>query len=107
HCDVVHQVEAHHYGKNDSSVIYSPAVPLTVKTARYLRAQRSTFEAGLPGPDFPKGPGESKCVGRATPADVKTLLGHRALGLEPFVADLEKRDDPALIKIANDILFDV
>ena len=30
HCDTVHAVEAHHGGLGDSSVLYIPAVPLTV-----------------------------------------------------------------------------
>lgn len=30
HCDVVHAVEAQHRGLGDSSVLYIPAVPLTV-----------------------------------------------------------------------------
>ncbi|KAG6816961.1 hypothetical protein H0H87_001275 [Tephrocybe sp. NHM501043] len=103
HCDIVHEVEGYHHGKNDSSVLYIPAVPLTFKTARYLRKQRATFEAGLPPPDFPKGPGESNCIGRATAQDVISLEGRRAFGLEPFEAT--KGDDPNFIKAANDILF--
>lgn len=54
--------------------------------------------------DFPKGPGETRCVGRATPTDVKTLLGRQAFGLEPFVAN-EEVDDSKFIKEVNDILF--
>ncbi|KAG6887565.1 hypothetical protein C0992_011788 [Termitomyces sp. T32_za158] len=49
------------------------------------------------------GPGEAKCVGRASPTDVKTLLGRQAFGLEPFVAN--EGDDPEFIKKVNDILF--
>ena len=30
HCDLVHAVEAEHSGKNDSVVLYIPAVPFTV-----------------------------------------------------------------------------
>ncbi|KAF8070215.1 hypothetical protein FPV67DRAFT_1413151 [Lyophyllum atratum] len=105
HCDIVHEVEGHHNGKNDSSVVYIPAVPLTVKNGRYLREQRATFEAGLPAPDFPKGPGESNCVGRATPADVTSVEGRRAFGLEPFeVKGGEK--SKSFIKTMNDLLFE-
>ena len=66
HCDVVHAVEAHHGGKGDSSVLYIPAVPLTVHkcvflktsfclmlmvySANYIRDQRVNFLAGLPPP---------------------------------------------------------
>ena len=31
HCDVVHAVETEHTGAEDSSVLYIPAVPLTLK----------------------------------------------------------------------------
>ena len=31
HCDVVHAVESEHRGKEDSSVLYIPAVPLSTK----------------------------------------------------------------------------
>jgi Protein of unknown function (DUF1479) len=30
HCDTVHAVESHHGGASDSSVLYIPAVPLTI-----------------------------------------------------------------------------
>ncbi|KAJ7763592.1 hypothetical protein DFH07DRAFT_738613 [Mycena maculata] len=50
HCDMIHAVEGYHGGKEDSSVLYIPAVPLTVKNAVYLRDQRSNFLAGLPAP---------------------------------------------------------
>ena len=31
HCDLVHAVEAEHNGPGDSSVLYIPAAPLTLK----------------------------------------------------------------------------
>jgi hypothetical protein len=31
HCDMIHAVEGYHGGKEDSSVMYIPAVPLTLK----------------------------------------------------------------------------
>jgi len=37
HCDLVHAVEGFHGGQGDSSVLYIPAVPLTVRGAEYLR----------------------------------------------------------------------
>ncbi|KAJ7210510.1 DUF1479-domain-containing protein [Mycena pura] len=70
HCDMIHAVESHHGGKEDSSVMYIPAVPLTLDNAQYLRDQRSNFRAGLPAPDFPGGPGESTFMGRGTIDDV-------------------------------------
>ncbi|KAJ7918667.1 hypothetical protein B0H13DRAFT_1992415 [Mycena leptocephala] len=56
HCDMVHAVEKYHGGKEDSSVMYIPAVPLTLKNAQYLRDQRSNFLAGLPSPCVPSLP---------------------------------------------------
>ncbi|KAJ7698986.1 hypothetical protein B0H17DRAFT_1049881 [Mycena rosella] len=50
HCDMIHAVEGYHGGKGDSSVMYIPAVPLTLDNAEYLRDQRSNFLAGLPAP---------------------------------------------------------
>ncbi|KAJ7108865.1 hypothetical protein C8R43DRAFT_905213 [Mycena crocata] len=50
HCDMIHAVEGHHGGKEDSSVMYIPAVPLTLHNAQYLRDQRRNFLAGLPAP---------------------------------------------------------
>ena len=31
HCDLIHAVEAEHHGAEDSSVLYIPAAPLTLK----------------------------------------------------------------------------
>ncbi|KAJ7117571.1 hypothetical protein C8R44DRAFT_925086 [Mycena epipterygia] len=83
HCDMIHAVEGYHGGKEDSSVMYIPAVPLTLVNANYLRDQRSNFLAGLPAPDFPGGKGESAFVGRATIDDVHPE-GRRAVGFEKF-----------------------
>ncbi|KAJ7108848.1 hypothetical protein C8R43DRAFT_1139904 [Mycena crocata] len=63
HCDMIHAVEGYHGGKEDASVMYIPAVPLTKVNAQYLRDQRDNFLAGLPAPDFPGRPGESETVG--------------------------------------------
>ncbi|KAJ7022103.1 hypothetical protein C8F04DRAFT_1272973 [Mycena alexandri] len=83
HCDMIHAVEGYHGGKGDASVMYIPAVPLTLENAQYLRDQRNNFLAGLPAPDFPAGPGESTFVGRATAEDVYPG-GLGAMGLEKF-----------------------
>lgn len=88
HCDTIHSVESFHGGKTDSSVLYIPAVPLTLQNADYLRDQRIAFEQGIPPPDFPGGEGESQCQGRATKEDALglSLEGRRALGYAEFVA---------------------
>uniref|UniRef100_A0A0W0EVW4 DUF1479-domain-containing protein n=1 Tax=Moniliophthora roreri TaxID=221103 RepID=A0A0W0EVW4_MONRR len=83
-CDILHAVEFEHNGKEDSSVIYIPAVPLTVQNASYLRDQRETFKAGLPAPDFPSGEGESKFTGRVTIDDIASLDGRQTFGFERF-----------------------
>jgi hypothetical protein len=103
HCDAVHAVESEHHGTSDSSVLYIPAAPLTVKNARYLRDQRTNFLLGLPAPDFPGGEGESKFTGRATPEDAQTSAARQILGLERF-ADTS---GPAsgVVSEANKILF--
>ncbi|KAI9455819.1 hypothetical protein HD554DRAFT_2146979 [Boletus coccyginus] len=103
HCDTVHAVEGEHKGKRDSSVLYIPAVPLCVKNASYLRAQRVHFVRGLPSPDFPGGEGESEFLGRATPQDITTPQGRQATGFEPFVAT--NGANAALVEEANRILF--
>ncbi|KAJ6566776.1 hypothetical protein B0H19DRAFT_1352465 [Mycena capillaripes] len=83
HCDMIHAVEGHHGGTEDSSVMYIPAVPLASNNAQYLRDQRSNFLAGLPALDFPGGRGESTFIGRATVEDVHPQ-GRRAVGFEKF-----------------------
>ncbi|KAJ7625588.1 DUF1479-domain-containing protein [Roridomyces roridus] len=98
HCDTIHAVEGFHGGKEDSSVMYIPAVPLTVKNAQYLRDQRSNFLAGLPAPDFPGGPGESTFSGGATVENAYPG-GSQALGFERFGAGNE------LFKKADEVLF--
>ncbi|CAL1711617.1 unnamed protein product [Somion occarium] len=106
HCDLVHAVEAEHIGKGDSSVLYIPATPLTVKNASYLRDQRDNFIAGYPPPDFPGGEGEAGFKGRATVDDVASGLGRRLLGLEPFEVPSNASAGVAkVIKQANAILF--
>ncbi|KZT73700.1 DUF1479-domain-containing protein [Daedalea quercina L-15889] len=81
HCDVVHAVEREHTGKNDSAVMYIPAMPLTSMNADYLCRQKESFIQGLPPPDFPPGKGETEYVGRGRPEDIKSPIGKRAMGL--------------------------
>ncbi|KAF4562978.1 hypothetical protein EYR40_007304 [Pleurotus pulmonarius] len=84
HCDLVHAVESQHRGAGDSSVLYIPAVPLTVNNASYLRDQRINFLSGLPPPDFPGGEGELNFAGRGNAGDVKSAAARQILGFEPF-----------------------
>jgi len=48
HCDGIHAVDKIHAGKNDSSVLYIPACPLTERNAEYLVRQRDCFLRGKP-----------------------------------------------------------
>jgi hypothetical protein len=48
HCDGIHAVDKIHAGKNDSSVLYIPACPLTERNAEYLARQRDCFLRGTP-----------------------------------------------------------
>jgi hypothetical protein len=84
HCDTIHAVDPVHRGQSDSSVFYIPAAPLCQVNVDYLAQQRHSFEHGIPPPDFPGGEGESRHVGRATPENINTLEGRRAMGFEPF-----------------------
>ncbi|TIA91079.1 hypothetical protein E3P99_01261 [Wallemia hederae] len=84
HSDVVHAVEAEHHGAGDSSVLYIPAIPLTVNNAHYLKDQRACFENGLAPSDFGSGEGESHFAGRMNPNSVSAGPSRQLLGLEPF-----------------------
>ncbi|TIB29923.1 hypothetical protein E3P85_02939 [Wallemia ichthyophaga] len=84
HSDVVHAVEPEHHGQSDSSVLYIPAIPLTINNAHYLVDQRSRFIKGLPPSDFPGGEGESHFFGRMLPENVEAGPSRQLLGLEPF-----------------------
>ncbi|KAI9643854.1 hypothetical protein NHQ30_007205 [Ciborinia camelliae] len=86
---VIHAVDKTHTGKSDSSVLYIPACPLTPINAEALSRQRDTFLAGVPGPDFPGGKGESEHIGRPGIKEVEEWTGEdglRAMGLSRFVA---------------------
>ena len=87
HCDGIHAVESTHSGKNASSVLYIPTVPLTEASARYIRDQRETFIEGRPPCDFPGGVGESRFEGKGGEGDVMTDEGRRGLGVMPFDVD--------------------
>lgn len=84
HSDVVHAVESEHRGKGDSSVLYIPAIPLTVNNAHYLKDQVSRFKQGLPPSDFPGGDGESQFIGRQKAEDIEAGPSRQLLGLEAF-----------------------
>ncbi|THH09868.1 hypothetical protein EW145_g1713 [Phellinidium pouzarii] len=81
HCDVVHSVEQEHTGKEDSAVMYIPAVPLTPQNLSYVARQKESFLRGIPPPDFPKGAGEGSFIGVGKETDVIGEIGRKAMGL--------------------------
>lgn len=84
HCDGVHAVESEHNGKEASSVLYIPSVPLTEANARYVKDQRDNYEARIPPPDFPGGEGENKFKGSGGDDSIATLEGRQGMGLAPL-----------------------
>ncbi|KAI9508212.1 hypothetical protein F5148DRAFT_1275852 [Russula earlei] len=90
----------------DSSVLYIPAVPLSVRNAEYLRDQRHNFERGLPAPDFPGGKGESFFLSRGGQEHIQGRTGLRALGFKAFdiPAGASAGEAQAVLE-ANRILF--
>ncbi|KAL5511381.1 hypothetical protein ACEPAH_4597 [Sanghuangporus vaninii] len=81
HCDVVHSVEQEHAGKEDSAVMYIPAVPLTPQNIEYVKRQKEMFLKGATAPDFPKTAGEGSFIGVGKEGDVIGELARRAMGL--------------------------
>ncbi|KAJ3569522.1 hypothetical protein NP233_g4989 [Leucocoprinus birnbaumii] len=59
HCDLIHAVESTHEGKEDSAVMYIPAVPYTTQNSEYVKKQLDAFLNGERPSDFPKGKGEA------------------------------------------------
>jgi hypothetical protein len=106
HCDLIHAVEAVHEGQSDSSVLYIPTVPLTVRNAEYLRDQREHFSRGLPAPDFPGGEGESSFLNRGGREHANGEAGLRALGLQKFdILKGASEGEAQTIIEANKLLF--
>lgn len=90
-------------------MLYIPACPLTPINAQALANQRAAFLAGVPGPDFPGGKGESEHIGRAGLDDVLKWTdadGMRAMGLMPWRVGDEGHSAGAqeVLRIANDAL---
>ena len=97
HPDTVHAVDAEHHGTVDSTALYIPAMPATLRNARYVAAQRLRFREGRTPPDFPPNDSEVNFQRRGTPSDL-TPLGRRMLGVDPL------RPDPSR-SIANAALL--
>ncbi|KAI8933703.1 hypothetical protein NX059_009421 [Plenodomus lindquistii] len=109
HCDTIHSVDKTHAGKDDSSVLYIPACPMTEDNANYLVRQRDAFVNGIPSPDFGGGVGESEHKGRITAEDMMELVGEdgcRAMGLKDWDSDAAglTPGERAILDRANKIL---
>ena len=89
--------------------MYIPVCPVTKSNAEYVAYQRETFQAGVPGPDFPGGKGESEHSGRPTEAYLQRHLdkeGLPAMGLERLetLGGEETAGGREILKQANMIL---
>lgn len=102
HSDTIHAVDKVHKGKQDSSVLYIPACPITESNLNYLRGQKQSFLSGTPPPDFPGGEGERDHVGRATKSRLQEVSGEEAL--QSFGFAKWNTEDPALTHGEREIL---
>ena len=84
--DVIHAVEKQHVGKEDSTVMYIPAMPYTAINAAYVEKQKKSFLEGVAPPDFPRNLGEAQCVGVGSADDIQSHIGRRAMGFAIKVA---------------------
>nr|XP_019012115.1 uncharacterized protein I206_02957 [Kwoniella pini CBS 10737]OCF50896.1 hypothetical protein I206_02957 [Kwoniella pini CBS 10737] len=98
HCDMIHSVESTHNGTEPSSVLYIPAVPLTIQNIRYIKDQRINFLKGKPAPDFPGGIGESQFQGRGLDSDITIKEGRQAMGLEAFEIPLDLKEGEKILR---------
>jgi hypothetical protein len=71
---------------------------------QYISQQRDALLKGIPPPDFPGGLGESTFADRATPSDIQSEAGKRAMGLRKFPVKDTDTVQGALAKRANEIL---
>ncbi|KAG9101483.1 hypothetical protein FS749_006385 [Ceratobasidium sp. UAMH 11750] len=101
HCDLLHSVETEHKGTEVSSVMYIPAVPLTLPNAEYVARQREAFLAGRPPPDFPQFDGESQFINKGREGHITSAEGRCAMGLKPFdtsTSSLSPAEKEVLVK---------
>jgi len=106
HCDVIHSVEEEHNGPSDSSVMYIPACPMTLRNASYLARQRETFKSGTTPPDYGKDiKPETGFKLIATEEDIISEEGKRAMGFAPFPIDESApKGEKDLLREANRLL---
>ncbi|KAK9236446.1 hypothetical protein V1525DRAFT_389440 [Lipomyces kononenkoae] len=111
HCDTIHAVDRRHDGKSDSSVLYIPAVPMSVPNLQYLVRQRAAFERLSPPPDYPnaEGNGEREFFGHGAKIDFASEEGLRAAGLGSTkwnVLSGISAAERSLLEKANKIVFE-
>ena len=73
-------------GKEDSAVIYIPAMPNTPVNAEYIQKQKESFLQGAAPPDFQPGRSEASHVGGGKADDIKDPIAKRAMGFAVEVA---------------------
>lgn len=94
HCDLIHEVDKFHPGKNDSSVSFNACVPLCPYNVQNLLRIREDFQKAIPPRDF-RGLGRGHEVERdhddhgARPENILSPDGKRAMGFEAFDVDAE------------------
>ncbi|KZO97475.1 DUF1479-domain-containing protein [Calocera viscosa TUFC12733] len=106
HCDVIHSVEEEHNGPSDSSVMYIPACPMTLRNASYLARQRETFKTGATPPDYGMNiKPETGFALIATEEDIVSVEGKRAMGFAAFPIDESApKGEKDLLREANRLL---
>ncbi|KAK9238857.1 hypothetical protein V1525DRAFT_399694 [Lipomyces kononenkoae] len=110
HCDTIHSVDPRHNGSSDSSVLYIPAIPMTIPNLQYLVRQRAAFKKLSPPPDFPDagGSGERGFVGHGTEADFASAEGLRAAGCGSLgwdISNVSSSSERQLLDRANMTVF--
>ena len=83
---MIHAVEKQHTGREDSTVMYIPAMPYTPINAAYVQKQKESFLRGIAPPDFPTNRGEINHVGVGRVDDIEHAIGKRAMGFAIEVA---------------------
>lgn len=112
HCDTIHSVDPRHTGKQDSAVLYIPAVPLCKMNALYLKRQREAAKVLSVPPDFPgaevKGVGEEGFAGRLEDWTRVGEEGRRAMGMGERKWEVTENmgvGERTAVEEANRILF--
>ncbi|KAL4733204.1 hypothetical protein BDV11DRAFT_175917 [Aspergillus similis] len=109
HCDLIHEVDKFHPGKNDSSVVYYPCTPLTPYNLTSLIGVRAAFEAADPPRDFRDLVTEKESEHAEHGARKENILseeGLRGMGFSRFDEEAEglSEGQRAIRRMANEAL---